>query len=496
VVSAASSKSGTAPGSIASIYGTNLASGTCKADRIPLPTQLQCSNTKVLFNGREAPLYYVSPDQINAQVPFESGPGMISVNIIRDGLQSGAEVINVQNQAPASFTINQQGTGYVAMQHANYNAVTPANPMRPAETGIFYGTGFGQSTPPVATGQGTPTDQLYRTAVPTVRIGGQTADVLFSGKAPFFVGLDQINATLPATLPTGSQTVEICFGSTCSPAAEVPVVRGGANYVAGRLSNQYKQPAAGASITVNGNPATASQDGNYISEVPSVPAQFKLNDSTYYFYNDMLRSTGMQPDILAIKRFVEPGTGPNRDLWEWYTFETGSGTEVNWTYPIAVFLNKDDPLAKSSGRDYATALKTGIGSWESKCGIASGKVWNFSDTAMPSGFTNSAIEVKYISDPTKPCAQPIFPPVVNNTITYRIFNVNTLCVTNWSFVNQGAHEIGRGLGFTAEDPTVTHIMNPGNAVNNPNATQSPVECEAMKLRLVLPPGYDKSKISK
>jgi hypothetical protein len=382
------------------------------------------------------------------------------------------------------------------MQHANYNAVTPANPMRPAETGIFYGTGLGQSTPPVANGQGTPTDQLYRTAVPTVRIGGQTANVLFSGKAPFFVGLDQVNATLPATLPTGSQTVEICFGSTCSPAAEVPVVRGGANYVAGRLSNQYKQPAAGASITVNGNPATTSQDGNYISETPAVPTQFKLNDSTYYFYNDMLRSMGMQPDILAIKRFVEPGTGPNRDLWEWYTFETGSGTEVNWTYPITVFLNKDDLLAKSSGRDYATALKTGIGSWESKCGITPGKIWNLSDTAMPSGFTNSAVEVKYMSNPNVPCVNPGLQLVTNNKITYSELYVNTLCVTNWTTVNLIAHNAGRLIGFELDSSNTLQIMNPGNAANNPNATQSPVECEAMKLRLALPPGYDKSKISK
>lgn len=95
IVNAANRTGGIAPGSIVEIYGANLAVGTCSADTPPLPTQLPCSPTRVTVSGRDAPLLYVSPLQINAQIPSESGLGSASVTVIRGGAQSNTVVVTL-----------------------------------------------------------------------------------------------------------------------------------------------------------------------------------------------------------------------------------------------------------------------------------------------------------------------------------------------------------------------------------------------------------------
>jgi len=96
VVNAANRGSGIAPGSIVEIYGTNLAAGTCSAGTLPWPTQLPCSPTRVTLRGSDgehqisgdAPLLYVSPGQINAQIPPWYAPGSVTVTVMRGGAQS------------------------------------------------------------------------------------------------------------------------------------------------------------------------------------------------------------------------------------------------------------------------------------------------------------------------------------------------------------------------------------------------------------------------
>ena len=95
VVNAADRRAGIRPGSIVEIYGTNLAVSTCTADTLPRPTQLACSPTRVSVSGRDAPLLYVSPVQINAQIPSESGPGSVNVSVIRGQAQSNTVVVTL-----------------------------------------------------------------------------------------------------------------------------------------------------------------------------------------------------------------------------------------------------------------------------------------------------------------------------------------------------------------------------------------------------------------
>ena len=82
-------------GSIVEIYGAGLAVGTCSAMSLPWPTQLFCSPTRVTVGGRDAPLLYVSPVQINAQIPSESAPGNVNVIVIRGGAQSNPVAITL-----------------------------------------------------------------------------------------------------------------------------------------------------------------------------------------------------------------------------------------------------------------------------------------------------------------------------------------------------------------------------------------------------------------
>src|SRR5438045_3456789 len=89
-VNAADRKAGISPGSFVEIYGTNLAIGTCSGSVLPLPTQLACSPTRVTVSGKDAPLIYVSPAQVNFQIPPELGLGSVNLIVNRGGAQSNS----------------------------------------------------------------------------------------------------------------------------------------------------------------------------------------------------------------------------------------------------------------------------------------------------------------------------------------------------------------------------------------------------------------------
>ena len=162
-----------APGSLVSLFGAGLASGVEGASAIPLPSAL--IDTRVSFNGVPAPLLYVSPDQINAQVPFEVAPGPVTVSITRGG-QSASRVTAIAEAGPGIFALNGQGTGPGAILHASdLSAVSDASPARPGEALAIYCTGLGRLRASVPTG-GAPTlpppETMFR---PEVRVAGRPA---------------------------------------------------------------------------------------------------------------------------------------------------------------------------------------------------------------------------------------------------------------------------------------------------------------------------------
>jgi uncharacterized protein (TIGR03437 family) len=201
-----------APGSLAAIFGTNLASSTTSAAAIPLPTALgqALGQTSVTFNGVPAPLFFVSAGQINVQVPFTTAPGPTTVQVTQSGMTSTVQTIGVAAFSPGLFLLDQAGDG--AIFHAlTFGIVSSSSPARTGEAISIYATGLGAVSP--STASGSAAASLASTITqPTVTIGGVPCNVLFSGLAPGLVSVYQINVAVPAGLSAGNQAVRIGIG--------------------------------------------------------------------------------------------------------------------------------------------------------------------------------------------------------------------------------------------------------------------------------------------
>ena len=197
------------PGSIATLFGTNLTKGVTgivAADRLPLPREL--AGTAVTLDGNAAPLFAVAnvngQEQINFQVPWELAERQYSSLVVRNnGQASGPIDINTRESSPGIFTAaGKQGA---ILHGSTYEPVTASNPARGGEVVILYATGLGKIAPGVATGTAAVASPLsVVVSQPVVSVGGATAEVLFSGLAPGFVGLYQLNVRIPAGVGSGS----------------------------------------------------------------------------------------------------------------------------------------------------------------------------------------------------------------------------------------------------------------------------------------------------
>lgn len=204
-----------APNSIISIFGEDLAlrteavtSDTLQAGRLPL----KLGGITVNIGGQLAPLYFVSPAQINAQLPDNltpRGPAW-KLTIVREGLgnpPAAVADVHVREAAPGLFPV---------VAHADFSVVgrgEPAGsrPAAPGEVVILFGTGFGPTQPPVGAGE-LPPFAASALLPHRVFVGGRQLapeQVLYFGQAPLFAGLHQVNIVLPEGLPTGDHEVQV-----------------------------------------------------------------------------------------------------------------------------------------------------------------------------------------------------------------------------------------------------------------------------------------------
>jgi uncharacterized protein (TIGR03437 family) len=199
------------PGSLISVFGSNLAAETRVALAAPLPTRL--SATRLEINGIAAPLLMVSPSQVNAQVPFEVSGNTATLMVDNGASRSAPISLTLAPSAPGIFTL-QSGTGPAAALHSgDYSLVTASSPATAGEAVAIYCTGLGAVWPAVQTGHAAPSGRpATALGTPQVVIGGTPAEVLFAGLAPGFVGLYQVNVRVPGGLPAGAASLLLLSG--------------------------------------------------------------------------------------------------------------------------------------------------------------------------------------------------------------------------------------------------------------------------------------------
>lgn len=214
-----------APGGILSIYGTNLSAFTTGLVNFPgitaLPTAV--NGVTATIGGVNAPFYFVSPLQINAQVPFEAKTGVQQL-VVSNAAGAGASFnVTVDAVAPSLFILDPN-TGLAAiLKNSDFSLITPDNPVTAGDVIVIYSTGLGQTTPPVATGGLAPGDPNFaNTATATVNIGGQDIKAIYSFAAPGFAGLYQTAVAVPAGV-SGSVAVVLKAGATSSNSANIAV---------------------------------------------------------------------------------------------------------------------------------------------------------------------------------------------------------------------------------------------------------------------------------
>jgi uncharacterized protein (TIGR03437 family) len=146
---------------------------------------------------------------MNFQLPWEAGSGTATVQAVRDGLRSATITLPVASTSPGIFNVsNQDGT-----------PVLPATPTTAGAIITLWANGLGNVTNRPATGAPALASPLSSTPeLPTVTIGGVNATVLFSGLAPGFVGLYQVNVVVPAPATAGTAALVISIGGRASAA--------------------------------------------------------------------------------------------------------------------------------------------------------------------------------------------------------------------------------------------------------------------------------------
>ncbi|HJZ96807.1 MAG TPA: SBBP repeat-containing protein, partial [Candidatus Solibacter sp.] len=211
VVNGASFVRGISPGAAIAIFGTNLATTTAQFSGKP-PTTL--GGTSVSIDGKNIPLFYVSPTQINAQMPYEIGPSTPVLRVTVNGVSSAPGELTEDVAAPGIFIALGNRA---AVTNADSTLNTQTNPAATGSAITIYFTGIGPLDNPVPTGAPAPLDgPLSRATLPvTVTIGGQKATVAYAGLTPGSISLAQANVVVP-DLPPGDYPVIITVGTFAS----------------------------------------------------------------------------------------------------------------------------------------------------------------------------------------------------------------------------------------------------------------------------------------
>jgi uncharacterized protein (TIGR03437 family) len=214
ISNAASGQPVYAPGMMLSINGTQLSTLTQSSGTFPLPPYL--AGFEALINGVPAPIFSVSPGQVNVQIPYETRPGQATL-VVGTPYQNVTTTFQVSAAAPGIFTL-ADGT------------ISPSGIGAVGQMVTMLITGEGQVRPSLASGatpsSRTPQSQLPKPQLPvTVTVGSVPANIQVIGIVNGMVGETRIDFTIPNGVPVGVQPVVVTVGSVSSPPANLNVTQ-------------------------------------------------------------------------------------------------------------------------------------------------------------------------------------------------------------------------------------------------------------------------------
>jgi uncharacterized protein (TIGR03437 family) len=214
ISNAATGQQAYAPGMILSVYGAALGTFAQSAATIPLPQYL--AGFEATINNVTAPLYYVSPDQVNVQIPYQTNAGPATL-VVGNPYANVTYTFQVSAAAPGIFTFQNR-------------SINPFSSATRGQIVTLFITGEGQVTPSLATGTTpsphTQTGDLPKPVLPySLTVGGVPATIDFIGIPSGLVGVTQINYTVPSGISTGIQNVVVTVGGAASPPATLNVTQ-------------------------------------------------------------------------------------------------------------------------------------------------------------------------------------------------------------------------------------------------------------------------------
>jgi uncharacterized protein (TIGR03437 family) len=176
---------------------------------VPVPKEMD--DVEVLVNGVAAPLYYLSPTIINFYVPM-STPTSGTIDILVQKKSTGqilaSSTLPAAVATPGFFTTTQNGRGQIAALNEDNTINSTSNPVGRGRVIQLYATGQGFLPDAPPDGVPAPSDRLISTpSRPRVIINTADAEVQFSGLAPGFVGVWQLNVRVPESVPPGNSIV-------------------------------------------------------------------------------------------------------------------------------------------------------------------------------------------------------------------------------------------------------------------------------------------------
>lgn len=213
-----------AEGDIAAVFGSQFTfDAPTAASSLPLQTTLD--GVQVLVNGEAAPVYYVSEGQINFEIPIDASTannGNGTVQVVRNGTMGNLVYVDIDAQVPRFIVYDG---GYAIMTTpAGALTGTPSNPVKVGDTIVIYTIGLGPTSPSVASGTASPSSPLAKVPGTTqVCFGVVTpfspppcATPSFVGLTPGFVGLYQINVTIPSGVKSGNAMMSVILENNIS----------------------------------------------------------------------------------------------------------------------------------------------------------------------------------------------------------------------------------------------------------------------------------------